>query len=244
MEDTKPLHKTVQKVETIDHIDGDTGECLGTDIRIQTFQHEVEPPYVKLYTQDIGRLYGLTESTQNVLMALAKHMVYRTNVIVLYGPIKTILMQELKMNKNTFNKAIDTLYKQGILIRQSRACYVLDPELFGSGSWADVKRVRLSIDYHPDGSKSFKTQLVKENAIVSIEKKGWKRKDGDRAFNQLELNFDQVSGVFGDDSYESTNKAIESINGSMPFPKDGTVNAEEIEDPEANGVGLDGHPWK
>ena len=85
----------VQKVETIDHIDGDTGECLGTDIRIQTFQHEVEPPYVKLYTQDIGRLYGLTESTQNVLMALAKHMVYRTNVIVLYGPIKTILMQEL-----------------------------------------------------------------------------------------------------------------------------------------------------
>ena len=109
MEDNKPLHKTVQKVETIDHVDGDTGECLGTDIRIQTFQHEVEPPYVKLYTQDIGRLYGLTESTQNVLMALAKHMVYRTNVIVLYGPIKTLLMQELKMNKNTFNKAIDTL---------------------------------------------------------------------------------------------------------------------------------------
>lgn len=244
MEDNKPLHKTVQKVETIDHVDGDTGECLGTDIRIQTFQHEVEPPYVKLYTQDIGRLYGLTESTQNVLMALAKHMVYRTNVIVLYGPIKTLLMQELKMNKNTFNKAIDTLYKQGILIRQSRACYILDPELFGSGSWADVKRVRLSIDYHADGTKSFKTQLVKENAIVSIEKKGWKRKQGDPLHEQLQLNFDQVPGVFSEDSYESTQKAVRSIDGSLPFDG-GTVNEATVDvDPEANGVGLDGHPWK
>lgn len=221
MEDNKPLHKTVQKVETIDHVDGNTGEILGTDIRIQSFQHEVEPPYVKLYTQDIGRLYGLTESTQNVLMALAKHMVYRTNVIVLYGPIKTILMQELNMNKNTFNKAIDTLYKQGILIRQSRACYVLDPELFGSGSWADVKRVRLSIEYHADGSKSFKTQLVKENAIVSIEKKGWKRKSGDALSAQLDIPFENVPGVFSEDSYLSANKAAESVNGSLPFPEAG-----------------------
>ena len=235
--------KTVQRIENVDHIDGQTGEILGTDIRVQTFQHEIEPPYVKLYTQDIGRLYGLTESTQHVLMALAKHMVYKTNVIVLYGPIKTILMQELGMNRNTFNKAIDTLYKEGILIRQSRACYVLDPELFGSGSWADVKRVRLSIDYHPDGSKSFKTQLVKENAVVSIEKKGWRRKQGDLLHEQLQLNFDQVPGVFGEDSYESPQKAVNSIDGSLPFQGE-TANEATVDDPEANGVGLDGHPWK
>lgn len=222
MEDKKPLHKTVSKVETIDHVDGDTGECLGTDIRIQSFQHEVEPPYVKLYTQDIGRLYGLTESTQSVLMALAKHMVYRTNVIVLYGPIKTILMQELGMNKNTFNKAIDTLYKQGILIRQSRACYVLDPELFGSGSWADVKRVRLSIEYHADGSKSFRTQLVKENAVVSIEKTSWQRKK-DVVREELEIPFENVSGVFGEDAYQSAQEAVDSVNGSLPFPDAGTA---------------------
>ena len=148
------------------------------------------------------------------------------------------------MNKNTFNKAIDTLYKQGILIRQSRACYVLGPELFGSGSWADVKRVRLSIDYHADGTKSFKTQLVKENAIVSIEKKGWKRKQGDPLHEQLQLNFDQVPGVFSEDSYESTQKAVRSIDGSLPFDG-GTVNEATVDvDPEANGVGLDGHPWK
>ncbi len=225
MENNKP-YKNVSRVETIDHVDGTTGECLGTDIRVQTFQHEVEPPYVKLYTQDIGRLYGLTESTQSVLMALARHMVYRTNVIVLYGPIKTVLMQELGMNKNTFNKAIDTLFKQGILIRQSRACYVLDPELFGSGSWADVKRVRLSIDYHPDGSKSFKTQLVKENSVVSIEKKGWRRKKGDVVAQQLEFPFENVPGVFSEDAYSSTNDAIKSINGSLPFPDAGLPDGE------------------
>lgn len=49
-------------------------------------------------------------------------------------------MAELGMNINTFNKAIDDLYKAGMLIRLSRACYMVDPELYGSGSWQDVKK--------------------------------------------------------------------------------------------------------
>ncbi len=241
MEDKKPLRRNVQRVETIDHVNGDTGEIVASDVRIQSFQQEIEPPYVKLYTQDIARLYGLTESTQHVLMCLARHMIYRTNKILIYGPVKDAMMAEMKMNKNTLNKAIDTLYKQGILIRESRACYVLDPELFGSGSWADVKKVRLSIDYHPDGSKSIKTQLLKGNEVVALEKKGWKRKTGDAVHEQLSLNFDQVPGVFGEDSYSSSTAAVNSINGSLPFPKDGLVNQSDYptEDPPGDPMNED-----
>lgn len=157
--------KTISKTETTFLVNNSTGEIHEEYTKISTFKAEKEPPYVKLYTEDIGRLYGLNTSSRDVLTCLARHMVYKTNVIVLYGPIKTIMMKELGMNKNTFNKAIDMLYKAGFLIRQSRACYVLDPCIFGSGTWEDVKRVRLSIEYNLDGSKTIKTSLTKGNTL-------------------------------------------------------------------------------
>ena len=72
------------------------------------------------------------------------------------------------MNKNTFNMAIDQLYKQGFLIRKSRACYILDPNLFGTGSWANVKKVRLSIEYNPDGTKTIRTELAGANGTQTF----------------------------------------------------------------------------
>lgn len=100
-----------------------------------------------------------------MLMVLAKYMTYGSNIIVLYGPVKDVICNELGMNRNTFNMAIDSLYKQGFLIRKARACYVLDPTIFGSGSWRDVKKVRLSIEYRADGTKTIKTELNKEREI-------------------------------------------------------------------------------
>lgn len=160
--------KHINQVTTTDYVDGQTGELVGQGIEVKSLAVETEPKFVKLYTQDIGRLYGLTDSSNKVLMVLAKYMTYKSNVVVLYGPIKTMMMQELGMNRNTFNKAIDTLYKSGFLIRKARACYVLDPCIFGSGSWADVKAVRLSIEYKQDGSKQIKTDLVRENHVERI----------------------------------------------------------------------------
>lgn len=152
-------HSNVTKVERTDSFDHQTGELLEQKTEIKSFLVEKEPEYVKLYTQDLGRLYGLKNSQNHVLMALANHMCFGTNLIVLYGPVKDVICRELQMNKNTFNMAIDQLYKQGFLIRKSRACYILDPNLFGTGSWANVKKVRLSVEYNPDGTKTIRTEL-------------------------------------------------------------------------------------
>lgn len=161
MAETKQISKIIETT----HVNTDTGEYLGAETQIQTYQVEKEPPYVKLYTQDIGRIYGLTKSCNAVLMALARHMAYGSNVVVLYGPVKDIICKQLNMKKTTFNMAVDSLYKQGFLIRQARACYVLDPTIFGSGSWTDVKKVRLSIEYNSDGTKTIKTELTKEREV-------------------------------------------------------------------------------
>lgn len=160
--------KRINQVITTDYVDEKSGALVAQSSEVKSVSVETEPPFIKLYTQDIGRLYGLTESSNKVLMILAKYMTYKSNVVVLYGPIKDMMMSELGMNRNTFNKAIDTLYKSGFLIRKARACYVLDPTIFGTGSWADVRSVRLSIEYHSDGTKAIKTDLVRDNAIEVI----------------------------------------------------------------------------
>lgn len=161
MAETKQINKIIETTE----VNNDTGEYLGSTTEIQTYQVEKEPAYVKLYTQDIGRIYGLTQSSNTVLMTLAKYMTYGSNVIVLYGPVKKIICSELNMNINTFNKAIDTLYRQGFLIRKAKACYILDPTIFGTGSWRDVKKIRLSIEYNSDGTKTIKTELTKSTEV-------------------------------------------------------------------------------
>lgn len=164
MSKPKKSRETLVMTDTSETIDAVTGEIVSSEKTTKhvTYEREKEPDYIKLYTDDIGRLFELPSSASDVLSAIASHMAYNTNIIVLYGPIKKIIMSELNMNSNTFNKAVDNLYRAGMLIRISRACYMVDPELYGKGSWQDVRRVRLSIEYNPDGTKSVKTELVKQ----------------------------------------------------------------------------------
>ena len=171
------IYRKVSESEVQSVIDANTGEVLEERKSSKMKYLEREPNYIKLYTDDIGRLFELPGSCSDVLAAIASHMAYKTNIIVLYGPIKKILMQELDMNLNTFNKAIDELYKKGMLIRLARACYMVDPELYGTGSWNDVKKVRLSIEYNPDGTKKVVTEVLrnlegdKKEAIEMFQKR-------------------------------------------------------------------------
>ena len=151
--------------------DGEIVEDL-SQRQYKTISYEREPNYVKLYTDDIGRMFGLSPSVSDLLSCLAKYMTYKTNIVVLYGPVKTAICDELKMAKNTLNKAVDTLYKEGLLIRVSHACYMIDPQLFGKGSWSDVSSMRTMIAYDEKGNKTIKTELFNKNEVIeSFEKK-------------------------------------------------------------------------
>lgn len=195
--------KNAVSVETETTIDTQTGELIQQTETVLTKVYDQEPDYVKLYTADIGKLLELPGCCPEVLSCIASHMAYG-NIIVLYGPIKEIMMAELNMNRNTFNKAIDELYKAGILIRHSRACYVVDPELFGKGQWKDVKKLRLSIEYLPNGNKQLSMQVTKEiegQKQPAIEEFGKQIKARPKiskalaaARNQLSMDFDSVDG--------------------------------------------------
>ena len=119
-----------------------------------------EPDYVKLYLDDIKRFYELNNSESKVLNGLLRYMSYN-NVVVLLKPIKDMICAELRMPINTFNKSIDNLFKQNILIRMHKSVYLIDPSLFGKGKWEDIHSIRLSITYDQSGRKLVKTDVVK-----------------------------------------------------------------------------------
>ena len=84
--------KRINQVITTDYVDEKSGALVAQSSEVKSVTVETEPPFIKLYTQDIGRIYGLTESSNKVLMILAKYMTYKSNVVVLYGPIKDMMI--------------------------------------------------------------------------------------------------------------------------------------------------------
>lgn len=146
--------REISQVETIN------GEVLTTTSQ-QVGMFEKEPPYVKLYLEDIGRLNNLNASEQKVINELVFNMGFN-NVVPSYKPVKELIAEKLGMQYNTLDKAIKELHKKGILIRKARGLYIMDPNIFGRGSWKDVKKIRMTIEYGEDGMKRINTEISKQ----------------------------------------------------------------------------------
>ncbi len=139
--------KKVVQTTTTTTIDLTTGEVIKNN-ESKTTAREVEPSFVKLYLEDIGRLHGLPPYVSKLLHALAKSMGYK-NVVPMYKPIKEMICKDIGIAMESLNKAVVILSKEGILIPvgTGRGLYMMDPNLFGRGKWEDIKGLRLSIDY-------------------------------------------------------------------------------------------------
>lgn len=152
--------KNVFVREVNEIVDTESGEVVQTK-RQEIAQFEKEPPYVKLYLNDIGRLKELNNSEQKLLNELVFNMGYN-NVVPSYKPVKEMIANKLGMPYNTLDKCIKELYKKGVLIRKARGLYIMDPELFGKGSWQDVQKIRMVVEYLPDGTKRINTEVSKQ----------------------------------------------------------------------------------
>jgi hypothetical protein len=154
---TKPTVKKVHKEKTTTTIDATTGEILTTSTT-QTFTGKTEPDFVKLYIDDVLRLKNLPQGRSTTLLHLLKYMGYN-NVLPAYKSVKKVMCADLGISMNTLNKHIDDLYKAGILIRQDRGLYIVDPQLFGKGKWEDINNLRLSVEYTHDSKGNIKKTI-------------------------------------------------------------------------------------
>lgn len=114
---------------------------------------EGEPKYVKLYMEDISRLYQLTNSQINVLLSSLKLVEYGTNVMMLNKFNKNKISKETGLSDAVIRNSITKLTKINVFKRIDTGVYQLNPYIFGSGTWKDIKGLRMTIDYTNEGKE-------------------------------------------------------------------------------------------
>lgn len=116
----------------------------------QTFLVDKEPDFVKVYLNDIMQLSNLPKSSNKVLMALLAKTNYQ-NEIILHPLVRKEVCAELSIAEVTFRKAVDQFVETGILTKKASNYYIANPYLFGKGSWENIRKIRLLVEYNEHG---------------------------------------------------------------------------------------------
>ncbi|MDV7390848.1 replication/maintenance protein RepL, partial [Arthrospira platensis SPKY1] len=140
-------------------IDENTGELLSSK-KVTKVMLPQEPAFVKLYLQDVMKIMNLTSSCKDVLFAFLPTMGYN-NVIAAQKYVKEMICEQLGIKMNTLNKAIDTMSKEGVLVRKGRGIYVVNPQIIAKGKWEDIQEIRLQVTYDQDGNRTISHEKVK-----------------------------------------------------------------------------------
>lgn len=144
-------------------VDNATGE-ITTDITTVTYPTGDEPPYVKLYIADVLYLRDMPRRYEAITLALLKRVSYAGDeqglCVSVNRFVKESICKEIGWeNTISVDNALQVLMKGEILYRVARGVYRFNPYLFGRGNWADVKRLRMEINYDAIQGRTFMTNV-------------------------------------------------------------------------------------
>lgn len=149
-------------------IDHQTGESIRISHTETSFRYS-EPPFVKLYLQDIARLNSLPTSGSGVMNELVKRIGY-DNRIVLNATVKREIANTLGFKTyRQVDNAIQELKKKGIFTSAGTGVLMANPDLFGKGSWEQIKELRTTIVYSEQG-RFITTAIAKDKRQETLEK--------------------------------------------------------------------------
>ena len=133
-----------------------------------------EPDYIKLYIDDIGYLMGIQEGHRTILLYIAASVGY-DGFVTLTLARKARIAATVGMAVKTIENAITNFLKTGILYREGRCEYQLNPSLFAKGEWRHIRERResfnLQISYSTHGKRILGIQKKTETYIDIVQKK-------------------------------------------------------------------------
>lgn len=142
-------YRSINQIIETKLINEETGEIKQTETRTN-FTVTKEPNFIKIYLDDIVYFSQLPSSSSGILFSIAKRMGY-DNKIVLVKNIKEDIAKENNLDLGTINNAISNFKKKNILIPDGRSTYIINPNLIGKGSWTDISKLRMEIQYTSKG---------------------------------------------------------------------------------------------
>ncbi|WP_318431521.1 replication/maintenance protein RepL [Photobacterium leiognathi] len=147
--------------ETIEtSFDHDTGE-VKQESNVRTFQIPQEPPFVKLYIEDLTSLYDLPKTSPSMLMELLKKLDYEGQVN-LNAANKRQICERTGHAIKTLDNFLSQLVKHKIFRRIDRGVFVPNPHLFGRGEWREIHKRReawLKVTYDENGERQVTSSL-------------------------------------------------------------------------------------
>lgn len=120
-----------------------------------------EPPYVKLYLNDILYFSDMPKAYEPFMYELLRYATYADEeegmVVTLSAYIKSKIQKRLDIKRTeTMDNYLYKLTKGGLLKRLGTGTYQFNPYLFGKGDWADIARLRLDVSYDIIKGRTFK----------------------------------------------------------------------------------------
>lgn len=135
---------STRKVNTLtEFVDVDTGEVISTEKQIVLSR---EPEFIKLYIDEVVKIYKLPKSNCDVLLVLFRHVNYE-NKIYLNSTLIKELSEELGIKTQSFRNSLSKLSKTDILHRVNTGVYLVNPKIAGRGKWKDIEKLRLKVSY-------------------------------------------------------------------------------------------------
>ena len=145
--------------------DRTTGEVLKKK-NTRTYNWGDEPPYIKMYIDDILYLKDLPKGYNSILNEFLKRMTYaghnRGQEIVINSSVKRIISKDLGLSVSHINNTLYDLVKGQVLFRLDIGLYQVNPHLFGKGEWSDIAALRLTITYDASG-KTVMSEVERKN---------------------------------------------------------------------------------
>ncbi len=138
--------------------------------------------FMLLYVEAYSHVSDLSKTTNMVLAELLKSTTTGENVIPLTTALRARLREKLNISPSQLSISLNELCDKMILFKEiinKRVFeYKLNPYIFGSGTWADIKKQRLNFDYAFD----FENKESNVNLTISTQ-----YEDGQNEISQIDL---------------------------------------------------------
>ena len=116
-------------------------------LKEENFMLPVEPPFVKLYTDNLSALFRLTGGENGVLYCLVRRVDFDGFININLALKKRIAKEIGTENVGVIANAITSLKKHGIIrATGERSEYMLNPNLFAKGDWKAISKMRELFD--------------------------------------------------------------------------------------------------
>ncbi|HGJ5854326.1 replication/maintenance protein RepL [Arsenophonus nasoniae] len=154
----------VTMCETTTHVNHETGEVT-SESKVVKFRLPKEPPYVKLYIDDLSKIMNISDGSQKLIHHLIARLDYEGH-ITLNPVLRKKISEELSIKEQTFRNYLRELIIKKIIIRVANNYFKANPYLFAKGEWSEVFKQRRNFDkiimnvtYDKKGNRSIKTDI-------------------------------------------------------------------------------------